>query len=263
MKQLDKYKLYSTSFNSILGTKIHFTSYNDATKLIMDWSKNNIGRVICVANVHMVMEAYDNLDFQEVINRADMVTPDGMPLVWVLRRMGCDIKDRVYGPTLTLWVLEAAAKQGIPVGFYGAAPDVLDALIANIRKKFPTLNIAYTHSPPFRELSFEEDECIIRKINKSGTRILFVGLGCPKQELWMAKHQGKVQAVMLGVGAAFDFHAGKLRQAPPWMQARGLEWLFRFFVEPRRLWKRYFKHNPRFAFYSMLQLLRLKRKKNL
>ena len=244
---------------AILGTTIHPTSYHDATALILGWAARAESRTVCLANVHMVMEAYDDPAFQTAVNSADLVAPDGMPLVWILRWLGHDVKERVYGPTLTLRVLEAATGRGVPVGFYGATPDVLAALIANMQRGFPGLNIAYSCPPPFRELTPDEDAAVVRNINASGVRILFVGLGCPKQERWMHQHKGRVRAVMLGVGAAFDFHAGMIPQAPAWMQGRGLEWLFRLCIEPRRLWKRYLKHNPRFAFFSTLQLLGLKK----
>ena len=244
---------------TILGTTVQPTTYRDATALILDWSARAESRSVCLANVHMVMEAYDDPAYQTAVDGADLVAPDGMPLVWILKWMGHDVKDRVYGPTLMLWVLEVAARQGMPVGFYGASADVLDALIANMRQKFPGLCVAYSCSPPFREQTVDEDNAVVGNINASGARILFVGLGCPKQERWMHQHKGRVQAVMLGVGAAFDFHAGAIPQAPAWMQERGLEWLFRFCIEPRRLWKRYLRHNPRFAIFSTLQLLRLKK----
>jgi N-acetylglucosaminyldiphosphoundecaprenol N-acetyl-beta-D-mannosaminyltransferase len=240
---------------NILGTTVHPTTYHDATSLILGWAVRSESRTVCLANVHMVMEACDDPAYQAAVNDADLVAPDGMPLVWVLRWMGHDVKERVYGPTLTLRVLEAAAGQKVSVGFYGASPDVLAALIVNIGRRFPDLDIVYTCSPPFRELTPDEDETVVRHFNASGARILFVGLGCPKQERWMHQHKGRVRAVMLGVGAAFDFHAGVVPQAPAWMQDRGLEWLFRLCIEPRRLWKRYLKHNPRFAIFSIFQLL--------
>jgi N-acetylglucosaminyldiphosphoundecaprenol N-acetyl-beta-D-mannosaminyltransferase len=248
----------SHNCNNILGIEVKGLNYEIATKKILDWTKLHEPRYVCLANVHTVMEAVDDQKYQDIINQADLVIPDGMPLVWMLRLMGHRLEDRVYGPTLTLWVLGAAARQNVPVGFFGGAPDVLEALVHKMGQRFPGLKIAYRHSPPFREFTREEDEQVARDINASGARILFVGLGCPKQERWMAAQRGKVRAVMLGVGAAFDFHAGTLRQAPRWMQDRGLEWLFRLYVEPRRLWGRYFKHNPRFVLYSVLQLLRLK-----
>ena len=242
----------------ILCLNVHPTTYQKATDQILAWAKKIESRYICLANVHMVMEAYDDPGFRDVVNNADMVTPDGMPLVWILRRMGYEIDDRVCGPSLILWVVREASRQGVPVGFYGGAPDVLEVLVENMQEKFPNLMIAFQMSPPFRELTLQEDENIINEINMSGIKILFVGLGCPKQEKWMAIHKDRVNSVMLGVGAAFDFHAGKIKQAPVWMQAKGLEWLFRLFMEPTRLWKRYLKHNPRFAVLAIRELIQKK-----
>jgi N-acetylglucosaminyldiphosphoundecaprenol N-acetyl-beta-D-mannosaminyltransferase len=202
------------------------------------------------------MEAYDDVTLQKSVNQADLVVPDGMPLVWILRLMGHSIKRRVYGPTLMLNVLGAASAKGIPVGFYGGTPDVSVRLTEKLQQRFAELKIVYRFSPPLRDLTPREDQDVLCNILASKARILFVGLGCPKQELWMARQAGLIQAVMLGVGAAFDFHAGKVRQAPEWMQNKGLEWLFRLFVEPGRLWKRYLKHNPRFAALGIMELIR-------
>lgn len=244
---------------TVLGMRVHPTSYHAATQQILEWARDGRGGRVFVANVHMVMEAYDDHAYRAAVNRANLVTPDGMPLVWVLRRKGFAMKDRVYGPTLTLWVLEAAARLGVPVGFYGGKPEVLNALIDQVEAQFPGLRIVFRESPPFRALSDHEDQAFVEAINASGARILFVGLGCPKQEKWMDAHGEEsatsVQAVMLGVGAAFDFHAGTLRQAPSWMQERGMEWIFRLAVEPRRLWKRYLKNNPRFAVLAFKELV--------
>ncbi|MBT9252262.1 MAG: WecB/TagA/CpsF family glycosyltransferase [Brockia lithotrophica] len=135
----------------------------------------------------------------------------------------------------------------------------MEKLVNNLRRRYTELRIAYAYSPPYRELSAQEEEEVVRSIRESGAKILFVGLGCPKQERWMANHKGKIDAVMVGVGAAFDFHAGRVRQAPPWMQRIGLEWLFRLLMEPRRLWKRYVKHNPRFLALAALQLFGARR----
>jgi N-acetylglucosaminyldiphosphoundecaprenol N-acetyl-beta-D-mannosaminyltransferase len=203
------------------------------------------------------MEAYDEPKFKKVVNSADMVTPDGMPLVWTLARLGVKLDDRVYGPTLMLHICEAAEKNGIPIGFYGGIPETLEALKINIKTRYTNLNIVYSYSPPFRSLNPEEDEQIVANINASGVQILFVGLGCPKQEYWMNSHRDKFKLVMLGVGAAFDFHTGRVKQAPRWMQHIGLEWLFRLMMEPRRLWKRYLKHNPRFVILFLMQLFGL------
>lgn len=239
----------------ILGMRVDGTSYEDATRRVLAWARSGESRYVCVATVHMVMEAYDHPDYQALVNAADLVTPDGMPLVWMLRRLGIPNQTRVYGPDLTLHVCEAAAREGIPVGFYGSAPEVLEQLVEKLRARFPGLQVVYAFSPPFRPLTEEEDQKVIQEINASGAKILFVGLGCPKQERWMAEHKGKVQAVMLGVGAAFDFHAGRVRQAPRWIQNIGMEWFFRLLMEPRRLWRRYLKHNPRFVVLAIAQLL--------
>jgi N-acetylglucosaminyldiphosphoundecaprenol N-acetyl-beta-D-mannosaminyltransferase len=154
-----------------------------------------------------------------------------------------------------LHVLERAEKEQIPVGFYGSDEPTLKKLVLNMHERFPSLLVNYIFSPPFRKLDNREDIGIIKAINDSKIRILFVGLGCPKQELWMAEHKEKISTVMLGVGAAFDFHAGKKPQAPQWMQTIGMEWLFRILHEPRRLARRYLYHNPRFIILALLELL--------
>jgi len=243
----------------ILGMRVDATSYARATQRIIRWAEAGESRYVCVANVHMVMEAYDDPAFRAIVNAADLVTPDGMPLVWTLRCMGIHEQERVYGPTLTLWVAQEAARRGIPVGFYGGHPEAARGISENLSRRFSGLQVTYCYSPPFRPLTPEEDAAVVEAINASGARILFVGLGCPKQERWMAAHRGRVQAVMLGVGAAFDFHAGRVRQAPSWLQQMGLEWLFRLLMEPRRLWRRYFRHNPRFVALVGYQLFKEKR----
>jgi N-acetylglucosaminyldiphosphoundecaprenol N-acetyl-beta-D-mannosaminyltransferase len=231
----------------ILGTRTDSTSYSDATTRVLAWASIPESRYVCVSNVHVTMEAYDAAEYRAVVNGADLVTPDGMPLVWALRLFGVPEATRVYGPALTVHVLEGAAAAGVAVGFYGATSEVLASLLATCRRRFPGLRVAYAYAPPFRQLTAEEDAAVVDQISASGARILFVGLGCPKQEWWMATHKGTVNAAMLGVGAAFDFLAGTKPQAPAWMQRAGLEWLFRLGTEPRRLWRRYAYHNPRFV----------------
>jgi N-acetylglucosaminyldiphosphoundecaprenol N-acetyl-beta-D-mannosaminyltransferase len=239
----------------VLHTRIDAVDYSEAVAEILIWSGVHASRYVCAANVHVLMEAHDSADFSQVVNEADLMVPDGMPLVWMMRWKGRRDQPRVYGPTLMLHVLDAAAREKVPVGFYGGEPNVLKALVKKMQAQHIGLDVAISISPPFRELSLVEDEEIVRQINLSGARILFVGLGCPKQEMWMAAHRGKVQAVMIGVGAAFDFHAGVKPQAPAWIQRLGLEWAFRLTVEPRRLWRRYLYHNPRFLFLALADLL--------
>lgn len=243
----------------IIGTRLNPTTYGEVVHLVTEWARDGQSRSVFAANVHMLMEAYDSDDFQKIVNRADLVTPDGMPLVWVLRRMGYRYQERVYGPALTLCLIDAAARQGIAVGFYGGRPNVLHKLCMYVQEDHPNLRIAYSFSPPFRDLTGSEDAEIVSAINSSGIGILFVGLGCPKQEQWIDSHREKVKAVMVGVGAAFDIHAREKRQAPTWMQQHGLEWLFRLLLEPVRLWRRYLYNNPRFLILLLNDLWKHKK----
>jgi N-acetylglucosaminyldiphosphoundecaprenol N-acetyl-beta-D-mannosaminyltransferase len=239
----------------ILGMRVDATSYENATNNVINWAKEGRSCYVCIANVHMTMEVYDNHAFKKIVNNADLVTPDGMPLVWAQKALGVKNAQRVYGPTLTLHICEAVAKSGIPIGLYGGTPESLNAFSTFLKERFYGINITCKISPPFRQLTTEEDNAYVKQIRDSGAKILFVGIGCPKQELWMAAHKDSIPAVMLGVGAAFDFHSGRIKQAPNWMQQRGMEWLFRLCMEPRRLWKRYFKHNPRFVVFFLMQWL--------
>jgi N-acetylglucosaminyldiphosphoundecaprenol N-acetyl-beta-D-mannosaminyltransferase len=204
------------------------------------------------------MEAFDSSAFQRVVNGADLVTPDGRPLVWALRSLGVRDATQVRGTDLTTHVVERAAREGIPIGLYGGTPDLLKTFVRILERRYPGVRVVCQIAPPFRPLTPEEDETVTQEIVSSGARILFVGIGCPKQERWMEAHKDRIPAVMLGVGAAFDFHTGRVRQAPGWMQAAGLEWLFRLLMDPKRLWKRYAKHNPRFVVLFLRQLVRLR-----
>ncbi|MEQ9103809.1 MAG: WecB/TagA/CpsF family glycosyltransferase [Rhodothermales bacterium] len=223
---------------------------------IVDWGSRNASRYVCVANVHMVMETVDSADFRRVVNEADLVTSDGVPLVWALHALGIPAAERVYGPTLVLEICARAEQGGIPIALYGGTPDRLAAFTAFLARTYPRLVVAAAIAPPFRPLTPEEDEAHTAELAASGAGITFVGIGCPKQERWMAAHRGRIPSTMVGVGAAFDFHSGTVRQAPPFLQRLGLEWLFRLLMEPRRLWKRYLKHNPRFVVGFAHQLLR-------
>jgi N-acetylglucosaminyldiphosphoundecaprenol N-acetyl-beta-D-mannosaminyltransferase len=246
----------SVEARRVLGMRVDGTSYEHAATEILRWASRGESRYVCIATVNNVIEAHDNPAYQRVMEDADLVTPDGMPLVWGLGLLGVRGATRVYGPDLTPILCQRAAAAGIPVGFYGSTPEVLADLTANMARRCPGLRIAYASSPPFKPQTPEEDAAVRERIDRSGVRLLFVGLGTPKQELWMAANIGAVRAVMVGVGAAFDFIAGHKRQAPNLMQRLGLEWLFRLVNEPRRLWRRYLYRNPRFVVLFAAQLLR-------
>lgn len=249
-------KFHHNDFRYILGMRVDCTTFDKATELIIKNALEGRSEYVCVATVHMVMEAFDDIDFRNIVNSALLVTPDGMPLVWALKLLGIKNAVRVHGPALTPYLCDKAGNLGISIGFYGGTEIVLEKMIKNLKSKFPGLQVTYAYSPPFRPLTEEEDREIVENINKSEAKILFVGLGCPKQEKWMAQHKGKIKTVMIGVGAAFDFLAGVKPQAPGWMQNMGLEWLFRLITEPGRLWKRYLYHNPRFIYHFGKQLLK-------
>jgi N-acetylglucosaminyldiphosphoundecaprenol N-acetyl-beta-D-mannosaminyltransferase len=240
-------QLKAPASRSVLGMRVDATSYEDATQRIITWANAGGSRTVAVAAVNNVMMAYDDREFMTIMNDADLVTADGMPLVWGLRMLGVPSASRVYGPELTPVVLGRAADEGIPVALVGGTPSVLDALMRCFAEGYPGLQVAYRFSPPFRPMMPEEDQQLVREIEASGARIVFVGLGCPKQERWMAQHRGQISGVMVGVGAAFDFLAGVKPQAPPFMRRAGLEWIFRLATEPRRLWRRYLQQNPRFV----------------
>jgi N-acetylglucosaminyldiphosphoundecaprenol N-acetyl-beta-D-mannosaminyltransferase len=239
----------------ILRTRVDATSYRHATGQVLDWAAAGESRYVCVATVNNLIEGCDDPGYNALMEAADLVTPDGMPLVWGLRLLGVPGASRVYGPDLTPLVCEEAARRGVPVGFYGGQDDVLDDLEVRLTQRYPGLRIAYRWSPPFRPLTAEEEAKVTDDLVRSGARVLFVGLGTPKQERWMADHKG-LPMVMLGVGAAFDFLSGRKRQAPRALQGLGLEWLYRLIHEPRRLWRRYLYRNPRFVALFAAQLLR-------
>lgn len=242
----------------VLGVPVHATSYADATARILAWAEAGEGRVVCATGAHGVIEAQDDPAFHAALASADLVVPDGMPLVWALRHQGVSEASRVYGPDLTAHVLRGAARAGLPVAFYGSTEQTLAALRERLPALAPGLQIAAMISPPFRPLTDDEDAAYARALTASGARLVFVGLGCPRQELWCARQRARIPAVLLAVGAAFDFHAGRLRQAPPALQRLGLEWAFRLAVEPRRLWRRYARIVPRFALGYARQAIRIR-----
>jgi N-acetylglucosaminyldiphosphoundecaprenol N-acetyl-beta-D-mannosaminyltransferase len=240
----------------VLSTPVHPTSYADACDRIQAWVAAQTSCYVIAANVHVVMTAYWQRSFRQIVNRAALVTPDGMPLVLGLRLLGMRGQSRVYGPDLMLAWCDRAASLGSPIYLYGGTESMLERLANNLKTKFPELAIVGSHAPPFRPLTLDEETTDVARINASGADVVFVGLGCPKQEEWMARQQGNLKAVMIGVGAAFSFHSGEVSQAPRWMMAWGLEWLYRLAMEPGRLWKRYLVNNPAFLGLFGLQLLK-------
>jgi len=244
---------FTNQHKYILGQRVDFTTYKIAVEKIIKFAKQNKSSYICVSNVHMVMESYDNKDFQNIINNANIVTPDGAPLVWSLKLLGIKNAERVYGPKLMSEILKMCAKKNIPVGLYGGKREVINILKKKLLIDYPGLSLPYAYSPPFRGLTEKEKNDIISEIMKSNCKVLFVCLGCPKQEKWMSENSPNLSMPLLGVGAAFDFLADHKLQAPTIIQKIGFEWLFRLLTEPGRLWKRYLYNNPRFIFHIIKQ----------
>ncbi len=243
----------------ILGVPISAIDMNIAVDTIAGWIGEGKRRYVCVCNVHTVMECTRSESIRRIYRQAGMVTPDGMPLVWVTRLMGFKSVERVYGPDLMLAVMERSTQRGWTHFLYGGAPGVVERLSSRMTAAFPDIKIVGEVSPPFRPLTPLEDSDMIKKINDSGADIVWAGIGAPRQERWMAEHRERLAApVLIGVGAAFDFLAGVKAQAPRWMMRSGLEWIFRLGCEPRRLWRRYLLNNPLFMWFVLLQFLGLK-----
>lgn len=238
----------------VLGTAIDTLSWYGALSTIAGWASNRESRVVCLCNVHSVVTTNRNVKFRQAIAQADMVTPDGAPIAWMIRRLRHRAQPRINGPDLMWRYCKEAQLRSDPIFLYGSTEATLALLKTRLLEAYPRLNIAGAVSPPFRPLTPEEDSTIVDRINVSGARVVFVSLGCPKQELWMAEHRTRIHAVMIGVGAAFDYHAGTIKRAPKVMQDLGLEWLHRLISEPRRLWRRYLVTNTIFMLLALRQL---------
>lgn len=237
--------------NSVVGVFIDLGSRDLVRNRLMGWAGAHLSRTVCFCNVHSVVQASFDERHRMALLEADHVAPDGAPIAWTLRFQSRTHQERVDGPG-TMWVLCADAQtRGVKIGLYGASPATLVALVDHLLKAFPQLDIAYQYSPPFRDLTDDEDNAVCQSIAQAGVGLLFVGLGCPKQEYWLAQHRGRIPAVMLGVGAAFDFHAGTASRAPAWMGDLGLEWTHRLLSNPRRLWRRYLISNSMFLGMSV------------
>lgn len=245
----------------VLGVRVDAVQIPDVIARMEHWiEERGGGRFVAVTGMHGVVEAQHDSTFKNVLNAADLVVPDGMPLVWLGRLRGQSLQRRVYGPELMLAFCQASAPRGYRHFFFGGAPGVPEQLADVFRQRFPGFRVVGTYSPPFRPLTPQENEEITGRIREAAPDILWVGLSTPKQEQWMYEHRERLSVpVLVGVGAAFDFHTGRVRQAPAWMREHGLEWLFRLIQEPRRLWRRYIIYGAKFSWWVTLELLGLKR----
>ncbi len=233
---------------SVLGVLVDAVDYEAATAKVLAAAREGRPLALTALAVHGVMTGVQDRAHGARLNSFDVVTPDGQPVRWALNTLHkAALAERVYGPDLTLKVVAAAAAEGLPIYLYGSTDPTLDRLVAALHEQFPGIKIAGREPSKFRAATPGEPEQIAERIRASGARVVLVGLGCPRQEQFVYAMRPLVDAPMLAVGAAFDYHAGQLRQPPPWMQRRGLEWLWRLGLEPRRLWRRYLKYNPRFV----------------
>ena len=244
---------------TVLSMDVGVTHLDAALSQVEAMAQSNNGAYVCVSNVHMCMEVFDCSVFSQIVNNADLVIPDGRPLSFVQRLMGHKDAKQVRGQDIMNAICQTSGDKKINIGFYGGSSDaLLERVKEKLKISYPDIQITFSYSPPYRPLTDFEDRTIVQEIISCDVNVLFVGIGCPKQERWMAEHKNKLNCVMLGVGAAFDFIAGSKNHAPRWMQKLSLEWLFRLCSEPTRLWKRYLKHNPRFVYHSSKQVLKHK-----
>lgn len=240
----------------ILGIGVSAITLDRAVATIEQWIEHRSQHYVCITGAHGIIESRRDQQLRRIHNEAGMVTPDGMPLVFMARRLGFKLVSRVYGPDLMRRLTEVSAAKGYRQFYYGGGPGLADRLAATLKARHPTLPVAGTLTPPFRPLTPEEDEAVVARINAAAPDIVWVGLSTPKQEFWMASHVGRLNgSVLVGVGAAFDFLAGTKSQAPLWMQRSGLEWVYRLGQEPRRLWRRYLRIVPLFAMLALAQLV--------
>jgi len=234
---------------NLFGIDYAIVDYDSASDVIIQHARANESFGVTALAVHGLVTSVREKPVGDRVKKIQMAVPDGQPVRWALNSFyKVGMKDRVYGPTLTLHVLEKASQEKLKVYLYGSTAETLEKFSAFIKKEYPGVTLCGIHVDRFRDATPEEDLEDIEKINKSGAHIVLVGRGCPRQEIWVADHIGTVNAAMMAVGAAFDFHAGTLDQAPKWMQDHGLEWFYRLVKEPRRLWKRYFSTNSYFIY---------------
>ena len=238
----------------IVTMSVEITNLKSAINTVLELGSQNIGSYVCVSNVHMCIEVFDSPEFENIVNSADLVIPDGKPLSWAQKLLGYKEAEQVRGQDIMNALCAQSGEKSLNIGFYGgSSEELLNKVKAKLLESYPDINITYAYSPPFRPLTSEEDADVIDAINSAKVNVLFVGIGCPKQERWMAEHKPTLNCVMLGVGAAYDFIAGEKKHAPRWIQKIGMEWLFRLCSEPKRLWRRYFSTNPRFIWHFTKQ----------
>ncbi|SDS27854.1 N-acetylglucosaminyldiphosphoundecaprenol N-acetyl-beta-D-mannosaminyltransferase [Paenibacillaceae bacterium GAS479] len=243
MRNYSRYK-----FGKIIDTHITALSFDETVAELEQWVEKKEKQYVCICNTHSLVTASNDGYFQEVLNHAGICTPDGMPLVWGLRAYGYSQQNRVDGPNLMLRMCQLSEQKKYGIFLYGGSEQTLNELKEQLHRLYPSVNIVGAYSPPFRTLTQEEDERVVEMLNQSQADFIFVGLGCPKQEIWMYEHRNRINSVMIGVGAAFDFVAGKIKRPPLFVQKSGFEWLFRLISEPRRLWKRYAYNNPLYIY---------------
>jgi N-acetylglucosaminyldiphosphoundecaprenol N-acetyl-beta-D-mannosaminyltransferase len=243
--EIRKSKLYTVDYS--------LTDYEQASTLIVEKGRKNESFGVSALAVHGLIETVKDSSFQKTVNSINLIVPDGQPIRWALNSFyKAGLKDRVAGPILTKYVLSKASDSKLKIFLYGSTINTLTKLVSFINKNYPGVDIVGIHIDRFREATPEEDLEDIKKINDSKAQIILVGRGCPRQEKWVASHLGKVNGVMMAVGAAFDFHAGNIKHAPKWLQKAGLEWLFRFIQNPKKLWKRYLTTNSYFVYLFLL-----------
>jgi N-acetylglucosaminyldiphosphoundecaprenol N-acetyl-beta-D-mannosaminyltransferase len=246
---------------TVLGVRVDAVQIPEVMARMEEWIRQRDAcRYIAVTDMHSLMQAQHATSFKEILANADLVVPDGFPLIWLGRRKGFALRRRVYGPELMERFCAETIARGHRHYLYGGASGVAEELGNRLVARFPGLQIAGSYCPPFHSLTHEEDDEVVSRINETRPDIVWVGLGAPKQERWMAEHQERLLApVLVGVGAAFDFHTGRVAQAPRWMREHGLEWLFRLSREPGRLWRRYLIYGTEFVALVLLESLGLKK----
>jgi len=245
---------------NVLGVGISALTLSKAVQKISTWIDQGVRHYINVCTVHTIMECQRNSELRDIVNKSGMAVPDGMPLVWLAHYSGFKETTRIYGPDLMLALCNYSVSRGYKHFFYGGNDGAAQELSDVLSRRYPGLQIVGAYSPPFRDVGSLEDKLVIEDINDLHPDIVWVGLGTPKQDYWVANHRKLLNTpVIIAVGAAFDFHTGRIKQAPEWMQRSGLEWLFRLAMEPRRLTHRYLVYNPLFIMHVLLQLIGIKR----